>query len=457
MGSFIKLFKKIFFVYLFLALLLINFASLAQPKSKVKHPEWSNNSTIYELNIRQFSKEGTFKAVQKDVPRLKDLGVEIVWFMPIHPIGEKNRKGSLGSYYAVKDYKAVNPEFGTMQDFKDLVNEFHKHDIKVIIDWVANHTSPDNVWVEKYPDFYTKDSLGNLIPPVADWSDVADLNFDNKKLWKEMQDALKFWVKEANIDGYRCDVAGMVPIEFWNETRKQLDKIKPVFMLAEDQAVEMHFKAFDMTYSWDLHHMMNEVARGEKNVSDIENYFAKKDAEFPASAIKMNFITNHDENSWNGSEFERMREMRTVKAFAVLNHTVEGMPLIYNGQEAALAKRLSFFEKDSISWGDYKMQDFYSTLVNLKTENKALWNGLEGGEMVKINSDKEKEIFAFTREKGNDKILVVMNLSSKEQDVNLNGKNLQGSYKEVFTNENKTFSEKENLKLDPWAYKVFVK
>lgn len=424
-------------------------------KSTVKHPEWSCNKSIYEVNIRQFSEEGTFKAVEKELPRLKEMGVGIIWLMPIHPIGEKNRKGTLGSYYSVKDYFGINPDYGTMDDLKSLVNKTHELGMYLIIDWVANHTAWDNVLVEKHPEFFTRDSANQFIPPIADWSDVIDLNYDNKELWKYMAEALRYWVKEADIDGYRCDVAGMVPIEFWDYVRPQLEEIKPVFMLAEWEDPAAHIKAFDMTYAWELHHIFNDIAKGKKNVKDIENYFIKNDKTYPPDAFRMNFITNHDENSWNGTEFERFND--GVKAFFVLAAVSEGMPLVYNGQEAPLKKRLDFFEKDPIDWNNYGMKDFYAKLLNLKNQNQALCNGIDGGEMKQIGSDNDTSVYAFTREKGNDKVLVVLNLSDKNITASLTGNNLKGSYTELFTDGKKVFENKADFTLKPWDYKVFVK
>ncbi len=425
----------------------------AQVKS-VKHVDWSRNQNIYEVNIRQYSKEGTFKAVEKDLERLKQLGVGIIWLMPINPIGEVNRKGTLGSYYSVKDYLDVNSEFGTKEDFRSLVKKAHSYGMHIIIDWVANHTSWDNVLAKTHPEFYMKDSLGNFMPPVKDWSDVIDLNYDNKDLWKYMINALSYWIKEFDIDGYRCDVAGMVPIEFWNEARAELDIIKPVFMLAEEEKPEMH-SAFDMTYGWNLYHLTNDIVKGTKNVQDLEAYFAKDETDYPDDAYRMLFITNHDENSWNGTEFERLGP--AVYACAVLTATAKGMPLMYNGQEIGLNKRLNFFEKDPIEWIDSKYEDFYTSLFNLKLKNKALLNGNEGGDVVRITSTNDKAVYAFARVKDKDKVLVVLNLSDKSQDVILNVEDLKGKYKDLFTNEKVQIKAKQDFKLEPWDFKVYVK
>ena len=271
-------------ILLFAIFLFVNYNS-AQEIISVQHPEWSHNVSIYEVNTRQYTPEGTFKAFDAHIDEIKKLGIGLVWFMPINPIGEKNRKGNLGSYYSVKDYKAVNPEFGTLEDFKETVKKVHDAGMYVIIDWVANHTAWDNVWVSEHPEFYTKDSLGNFVPPVADWHDVIDLNYDNKELWKYMIDAMKYWVKECDIDGFRCDVAGMVPIDFWISARTELDKVKKVFMLAEAEGPEFH-EAFDMTYSWNLLHLMNDLAQGKTSVQAIRDYFNKENNTYPAGCIQ---------------------------------------------------------------------------------------------------------------------------------------------------------------------------
>ena len=388
------------------------------------------------------------------LPRLKELGADILWIMPIHPIGEKNRKGTLGSYYSVKDYKAVNPEFGTVEEFKSLVKMVHKMGMYVIIDWVANHTAWDHQWIEEHPEFYTKDSMGNIIPPNPDWTDVADLNFENKELWSEMIDALKFWVEECDIDGYRCDVAGMVPIEFWIEARTELEKTKNVFMLAEWDTPEVH-KAFDMTYDWHLHDIMNGIAKEEKTVSDLIEHLKKNEEEFPANAFRMQFTSNHDKNSWNGTVFERLGD--GVEAFAVLTCLIPDMPLVYTGQEAGNNKRLSFFEKDLVEWKEHKLFDIYSKFFQLKKNSKALQNGEQGGEVIYIQNSDEENIFAFTRSSEKDKVLAIFNLSNKHAEVELTAESFQGSYKNFMTGKLETFSSKESFNLNPWEYRVYTK
>lgn len=422
-------------------------------ESHVVHPEWSKDAVIYEVNVRQYTPEGTFRAFEEHLPRLKDMGVDILWLMPIHPIGEKNRKGSLGSYYSVKDYTAVNPEFGNLQDLKDLVAKAHDLGMYVILDWVANHTAWDHKWVAENPGWYTRNLEGEMVSPY-DWSDVADLNFKNDSMADAMIDAMKFWVREAGIDGYRCDVAGMVPVQFWNRARKELDEIKPVFMLAEAEQPNHHVNAFDMSYGWELHHIMNEIAQGKKNVKEIDRYFRKHDTLYPRDAYRMYFITNHDENSWNGTEYERMGP--AVKAFAVLTYTLPGMPMIYSGQEDALNKRLRFFDKDTIHWGVFEHQDFYRQLGDLRKEYSALWSGEAGAIMKRIKTSDNESVFAFIRTQDDNGVLVITNLSDGVKQVSMKQSGDERVFIDYFTGEEFTLGPDTEVTLMPWEYKVLT-
>ena len=421
--------------------------------AQVKVAEWTKNATIYEVNIRQFTPEGTFAAFQAHLPRLKEMGVDIIWLMPIHPIGVLNRKGSLGSYYAVRDYKGINPEFGTIDEFRILVKEAHRQGFKLIIDWVANHSSPDNNWVlQGHKDWYTLDSLGNLQPTIGtDWWDVADLNYDNNEMRIAMIDAMKYWVQETDIDGFRCDVAASVPMDFWNECRNQLEKVKPVFMLAEAEGPELH-SAFDMTYAWECHHIYNDIAKGNKSSFAIRKYVEDEKA-YPLGAIRMQFTSNHDENSWNGTEKERMGDARF--ALAVLSATLQGMPLIYNGQEASLDKRLRFFEKDTIDWSQMNMVSFYSKLMKLHQSNEALWNAPFGGDAQFISDGNDPNVLAFIRMKNDHKVLCVFNLANVKSTITLNGGQIPGTYTELFSSKRKKLKDGTKIKLGPWEYRVF--
>jgi glycosidase len=424
-----------------------------RPVSEVVTPEWAIDASIYEVNVRQFTPEGTFNAFAGHLPRLKDLGVEILWFMPIHPIGELNRKGGLGSYYSVKDYTAVNPEFGTFDDFKLLVEKAHEMGFKVILDWVANHTAWDHEWMTQHPEWYNRDENGNVIAPF-DWTDVADLKFeDNMPLWEAMTEEMKFWVREANIDGYRCDVAGMVPAEFWNQARIALNEIKPVFMLAEDEGERsLMLKAFDANYGWEMHHIMNQIAKGEKNAADMWTYFRKNDSIFPESSYRMYFTSNHDENSWNGTEFERMGE--GTKAFAVLSYTVPGFPLIYNGQEVSLQKRLLFFEKDEIDWKGTDISGFYKTLNQLKKDNPVLWNGANGGKMRPVKTDNPTGIFSFARKKDDAKLFVFINMTGAGISFTIEDDKADGLFTDVFDSQQVQLNNGTQLTLPAWGYLV---
>lgn len=418
-------------------------------------PEWSLSANMYEVNVRQFTPEGTLNAFSKHLPRLSQMGVKIIWLMPVQPIGIKNRKGTLGSYYSIRDYMAINPEMGSMEDFVNLVKNAHGLGIKVILDWVANHTAWDHPWVSNNPDFYTKNEKGEMIPPVADWADVVDLNYDNPAMRRAMTDAMLFWVKAADIDGFRCDVADMVPSDFWRQTRKELDAIKPVFMLAEAENPEMHANGFDMTYAFSQHHIMNEIVKGEKNALAIDEYRAEQERTFKPMFTRMYFTSSHDENSWSGSEYERMGD--GALAFAVLTFGMDGMPMIYSGQEAALNKRLDFFEKDEINWGDFPLNDFYTRLLKLKANNGALHHAGAGGKFVKINTSNDKDVYVFARVTENEKVLFILNLSKKAQKVNINDVNLAGEYLELFTEKKSKLSAKATLSLKPWEYQVWVK
>jgi len=431
-------------------------ATVEKLASTVNHPEWSINANIYEVNVRQYTPEGTFEAFGEHLGRLDDMGVDMLWFMPIQPIGEKNRKGTLGSYYSIADYTAANHEFGTMEDFRELVDEAHARGMYVILDWVANHTAWDHHWTETNPEYYERDEEGNFYPPNEDWTDVIQLDYTNHGLRDAMIDEMRFWIEEIGIDGFRCDVADLVPTDFWIRARTELEEIKPVYFLAEAETPDLHIHAFESGYGWRMHHIMNDIASGEKTVEAIDDYFFVDDAGgFPVGSYKMYFITNHDENSWAGTEFDRLGD--GVEAFAVFTATIPGTILIYSGQEAGFDRMLEFFEKDQIDWGEYKYHDFYQTLLGLKSKNKALWNGDFGGEMLRVMTGHDDRVFAFVREKGEDRVFVVLNLSDQPLEADFRGDLWHGTYTELFTGESCTFDEGFTMEMEPWAYRVYVR
>lgn len=423
---------------------------------QLKHPEWSKNASIYQINTRQFTPEGTFNAAKEQLSRLKALGVDIIWLMPIHPIGEKNRKGTLGSPYAVKDYYGVNPEFGTLEDLKSFVKEAHAQGMYVILDWVANHTAWDNHLVEEYPEWYARDWKGDFRPtPWWDWSDIIDLDYKNEALRKYMTDAMTYWVKEADIDGYRCDVAGFVPIEFWDNVRAELNQIKEVFMLAEWESRDLHAKAFDMTYAWSWNEAVHAICTGKADLSRLFVYYSWNESAFPEDAMRMTFVSNHDKNAWEGTMYEQFGD--GLEAAIVLSVVGEGMPLIYNGQEAGNARRLAFFEKDPIEWQPHPMGDLYQKLFHLLKENTALWHAPWGARMIAVPNDKPTKVLSFVRQNEQDKVFCVINFSAEVQEVQLQESLYYGDYKDFFTGEEVALSTPKTMKLDPWAYKVFVK
>ena len=429
-----------------------------QPKEfvELKHPEWSKNATIYEVNVRQFTPEGTFKAFESHLPRIKAMGIDIIWLMPIHPIGVEKRKGTLGSEYSVKDYYGVNPEFGTKADFKHLVDKIHSMGMYVIIDWVANHSSWDNPLVKEHPDWYTKTEEGDFQPtPWYDWDDVIDFDYDQPGIRKYMTEALVYWVKDFDIDGYRCDTAGFIPTDFWDNARAEMDAVKPVFMLAEWEARDLHKNAFDMTYSWTLFEKMVAVTRDKKSIAGLIEYMAHDVSTFPRGGYRMLFTDNHDKNSWNHNMFYNFGE--GLEASIVLTGTVNGMPLVYGGQEAGLNRSLKFFDKDLIDWSKMPYEGLFKKLFDLKHKNKALWNGNEGGVMVRIYNDKMEQVISFSRTKDNNRVIPIINYSDKPVTVKLQTNHQKGDYTELFSGKKITLNGNDEFALKPWEYLVLEK
>ena len=355
------------------------------------------NSVVYEMNVRQYTPEGTFAAAQQELPRLKELGIDILWLMPIHPIGVKERKGTLGSYYAIADYKAINPEFGTMEDFENFLAEAHKLGFRVILDCVANHTSPDAKWINECPaDWYMRDENGNTVVNY-DWYDIAELNYDKREVWDAMADQMRFWM-EKGVDGFRCDMACEIPLEFWQETISALRADYPgMYMLAEGEEPKLHsLSGFNSSYAWELHHMLNAIARGEKNIPELLEYIQKDAERHPADAFRLMFTSNHDENSWAGTEFERMGD--AAKLMAVLTFTLpNGQPLIYTGQEMGWNKRFEFFEKDPVpAWEKTEYFDFYKWLIYIRHDHPALAAGDKGGVFEVVSTDDSTLVFTRT-------------------------------------------------------------
>jgi len=415
-------------------------------------PEFMNNAVIYEVNIRQFTQSGTFAEFEQHLPRLQKLGVKVLWFMPIQPIGKKNRKGTLGSYYSIQNYTAVNQEFGTLDEFKKLIEKIHNLGMYVLLDWVANHTAWDNVWTDEHPDFYTKNQDNEFTAPHNEWSDVIHLNYKNVELRKTMIEAMKFWVNTCNIDGFRCDMAHLVPTTFWNEARTELDRVKPLYLLAESENRELLEYAFNTLYGWNILHTINRIAKGENFAWDIEKLIDSEIVHFPQNATQMLFTSNHDENSWQGSAVERLGA--ALEPLNVFVFTFTGIPLIYCGQEAGNSRRISFFEKDFIEWKEDKMFAFFQKLIDLRKRNKALWCGQDGGKFTKISTDKNMEIFAYIRIAEAKKVLVVLNLSNFNVSVNLKINEFEGEYYNIFAQSKIYINPNQHWYFRPWEYLV---
>ena len=415
-------------------------------------PAWVQSSVIYEVNIRQYTEAGTFDAFRENLPRLKQLGVDILWLMPIYPISVEGRKGTEGSYYSIADYTAVNPEFGTETDLHELIDEAHSLGFKVIFDWVANHTGWDNQWIFDHPDWYTKDLDGNITwPPGTDWTDVADLDYSNNEMRAAMIDAMEYWVTEFDIDGYRCDVAGAVPVGFWNDARTALEQIKPLFMLAEDSDhIELLNSAFSANYGWKLQDQMRGLAVGDKRAFFFKSFVNINRSRYLTGSFPMTFITNHDENSWNGTEFERYGKF--VKSMAALTFTYPGIPLIYSGQEVGFNRRLQFFEKDQIDWAPSTWTSFYQKLIDFKKSNPVL-NSSTGGALKLLTTDNDRTI-AFSRKKNGNVVVFVMNLSKKAQTTQVT-LNLPGKYKRYADSASVKFRKKFSVTLKGAGFEIF--
>lgn len=422
------------------------------------HEEWSRNLGMYEVNVRQYTPEGTFDAFAEHLDRLEELGVGILWFMPIHPIGRQNRLGSLGSYYSVRDYLDVNPEFGTLEDFRELVDAAHERGMYVLIDWVANHTSWDNVLTTEHPEWYVTNSSGQFIPPPGtNWSDVIELDYSKSDLREWMIDALLFWIEDVGVDGFRFDAVDYVPDDFWMQANSALLAARPdVLLLAEGADPKYHAFGFHMTFGWPMYGFeggaLKEIADGRFAPAAFLWGVVAEEHGAVGDAYRLYFTSNHDENSWSGTPRELFGE--AAEAFAVLTGTFRGMPLIYSGQEAGLNERLAFFDKDQIPWRDHPNTALYRTLLQLKRDNRAIWNGGHGGALTRIPNSNTANVFSFLREKEGDRVVGVFNLTDEPQTATLTGSAHAGNYHDPFTGASHTLEEGETLELGPWEYLI---
>ena len=415
---------------------------------------WSK-AVLYEMNIRQLTPEGTFEAAAKHLPFLRDLGVDAVWLMPPYPIGKEGRKGALGSYYSVQDYCDVNPEFGTLEQFDEFVAEAHRLGMKVLLDWVANHTARDARWLrEKSYDWYERDAQGAAAVPW-DWTDTAKLNYANHDVWRGQIDAMLYWIENRAIDGFRCDMAMLVPIEFWQEVSAALHAVKPdVFMLAEAEELNLFDCAFNACYAWEMHHLLCDIARGCCRVDALRRYIYTDRERYPQGALRMMFTSNHDENSWSGSEFTRMGD--AVKVMAALTFVLpQGLPLIYTGQEVGYDHSFEFFDRDPLpSLKPNEWSDFYRTLAALKHRSAALDSGENGGSFVEIRNNAEDCLMTFVREKENSRVVCIMNVSPWHIHTDYHTGIYAGEYRDSFTGEKVVLHEHVERDMSPWSFEI---
>ncbi len=426
-----------------------------QPYVEVAAPDWTADAVIYQLNTRQFTKAGTFAAAQEHLPRLAEMGVDIVWLMPIHPIGQVNRKGSMGSPYSVLDYRAVNPELGTQAEFRAFVDAAHGLGLKVILDWVANHSSWDNPLTSEHPDWYSRSPEGEMMTPEGtDWSDVADFDYSQPGLREYMTGSLTYWVREFDIDGYRADVAGYVPTDFWETARAELEAIKPVFMLAEWETRDLHRRSFNATYAWGWKEAMQELVADGSGAGAMRGYFSGQKTTWPHAAYRMMYTDNHDQNSWDGVASEIYGP--AYEAAIALSFTGHGIPLIYNGQEADLDRQLAFFEKDEIEWKEGQYDGLFRRLIALKTAERALWNGDHGAPMVDVPNSASDDVFAFVRGEGTERVFAIFNLSPRDHVVSFDLVRHHGAYTDAMSGEAAAFDADTQLTLGAWDYRIFA-
>jgi len=446
--------KKYFSVLLLSSMLVAQQPTPYANETARPSEEWVKKGIIYEINPRAFSKKGTFAGIEERLPELKKLGVTTLWLMPIHPVGIEKRKGTLGSPYSIKDYYGINPEFGTLDDFKQLLNKSHELGFKLIIDLVANHTSWDSKMFTEHPEWFTKDSVGNFIPPVADWSDVVDLNYDNTEMRRYMIEMLKYWIRDIGIDGFRCDVSEMVPTDFWNDARAALDSIKPIIMLSEGQYPEQHLKAFDLTYSWNFYGTMKEVFDGKKQPTELDSILSREASAFPKNSIRMRFSSNHDENAWDKPDVERLGA-EGAKLAAVLVNTFHGAPLIYNGQEVGNNVKLGLFEKFEIDWTKKNSYtSFYQKLFEIRKHNPAL----AGGDHQTVKNNRADQVYTFIRTDGKNTVLTALNFSNSERTAQLELPKIFSSLKftNAFTGKMVAYKNVKKITLPKFGYRVFV-
>lgn len=459
------------FLFIILILLVLSLSFNGKTNSKgdnlqsfahtnaIKSADWVKDAIIYSVYLRSFSPEGTFEALEKRIPELKEMGVNVIWLMPIHPIGLKNRKGKLGSPYSIRDYYDTNPEFGSIVDFQKLLAVVHQNRMKLILDLVINHTAWDSKLIQQHPEWFSKDSSGNIISPNDDWTDVADLDYSKPGLRKYMLDMMEWWVKDIGIDGFRCDVSELVPIDFWEEARSRLNKIKPIMMLSEGSLPEHHLKAFDITYSWNIYDALEPLLKKERSAKFLDTLLQNEKTEFPINSLRLRFNTNHDKNAWDAPAIIKFGK-DGLKLSAILINTMPGIPLIYNGEEVANDRKLGLFEKVDIDWNKSREMDtLYRSLYKLRKDHKAI----SRGKFIKAPTSNDTNIFAFLRIEGKDRILVILNFSETKQAPKIQSEEIIGKESnitllDIFKNTSQMIEKGEPFtpSIDPFGYHIYI-
>lgn len=446
------------YIFLYSILIVVPKLIFAQEKMVLPLPAWLDTSILYEVNIRQYTPEGTFKSFQQHLPRLQKMGVNLLWLMPIYPVSSIKRKGSLGSYYSVASYTEVNPHFGTKMDLKNLIDEAHQRGMRVILDWVPNHTGWEHSWVFSFPEWYTKDPISDTIihPLQTDWYDVADLNYDQYPMRNEMIRSMLYWIDEFQIDGYRCDVAYKVPVDFWSEVRAALKRRKkPLFLLAESEEAQiLNDQLFHANYAWPFMHLCRDIVAGKKNARDLRNLL-REDSTMSKHGHHIYFTSNHDENSWKGTEKELLGDAAPM--FAAMCFVLNGIPLVYSGQEEPLEKKLRFFDKDTIPFKDYHLQHFYQQLCQLRKSHPSLHLSNAKNIDFTLTTQSPDCVFGMIRQTEEETILCLFNLCNQSVTLEVPHRLADEKYLDWSLGKIQKFKMGSTMELQPWDYKIYIK
>jgi glycosidase len=415
----------------------------------LKAPAWVNKGPIYEIFVRNFSTEGTFEGVRDKIPYLNELGIQTIWLMPIHSVGQIDRKGSLGSPYAIKDYRSIDPAYGTADDLKTLIKSAHQAGVRIILDLVLNHMASDNIWREDHPDFFLHDHYGDITRKISDWSDVVDLDYTNQILRRRIREIISYWISEFDIDGFRCDVAGLIPLDFWEDVYTDLIKIKKdIFLLAEWESANLHPKVFHASYDWSTHFVLQDIYDGKRPAEDAIMWILEKEANYPRNALPLRFTENHD--------LERTRTKfgeNSFYPFVVLNFIIYGLPLIYCGQEFGLNNTPILFEKDPIDWDqrDNKIYNFYKKLIKLRQKYPAF----SSRKLTSIRNDKPDKIVSFEKSDKGSKILAVLNFSNQHLKVKLEPADFYHNiekFEDLYSAKRINKATLEELDIEPYGF-----